>query len=239
MTARSFSEITKEEANKLAGKTKEEAPVLSTEDQEIEQLEDRRKELRRKEDRSQREKIEYTDHVETTLQGGRGPKHVYKGGPKKKVCEMKNEENKIQTDRNEILKICTRFYTELFSSTPQDQHPTLKITNPDSSEVPPIMTSEVKKTLKEMKNKAPGVDNLTSDIMKLEGEESVKQLTKMFNQILATKKIPAEWKEAKMIILHKKGDMRDIKNYRPISLLSHMYKLFTRILQKKNVKGSG
>ena len=54
VTARSFSEIMKEEASKLAGKTKK-APVLSTEDQEIKQLEDRRKELRKKEDRSQRE----------------------------------------------------------------------------------------------------------------------------------------------------------------------------------------
>ena len=67
------------------------------------------------------------------------------------------------------------------------------------------MTSEVKKTLKEMKNnKATSVDNLTSGIVILGGEESVKQLTKNFNHILVTKKIPAEWKEAKMIILHKK-----------------------------------
>ena len=146
----------KEEANKLAGKTKEEAPVLSTEDQEIKQLEDRRKELRKKGDRSQREKIEYaelnkavkkkrrhrsrkkrTDRVETILQSGRGPKHIYEGGPKKRKCEMKNEEkkkkknknkttknkNKANPDRNEILKICTRFYTEPYSSTPQDKHP--------------------------------------------------------------------------------------------------------------------
>ena len=94
------------------------------------------------------------------------------------------------------------------------------------------MTSEVKKTLKEMKNnKAPGIDNLTSDIMILGGKESVKQITQFFSPILETKKIPIEWKEAKMIILHKKGDVRDIRNYRPISLFSHIYKLFTRILQ--------
>ena len=48
MTASNFSKVMKEEANKLAGKTKEGPPVLSTEDQEMEQLEDRRKELRKK-----------------------------------------------------------------------------------------------------------------------------------------------------------------------------------------------
>ena len=36
----------------------------------------------------------------------------------------------------------------------------------------------------------------------------------------------------KMIILHRKRDSRDIKNYRPISLLSKMHRLFTRTLQR-------
>ena len=53
-----------------------------------------------------------------------------------------------------------------------------KNASPDSSEVPPIMRLEAKKTPKEMKNnKALGIGNLTSDVMILEGEESVRQRT--------------------------------------------------------------
>ena len=47
----------KEEANKLAGKTKEEPSVLSTEDQEMKQLEDGRKERERERER-ERESIQ-------------------------------------------------------------------------------------------------------------------------------------------------------------------------------------
>ena len=60
----------------------------------------------------------------------------------------------------------------MYSSTLQDQHPSLKITNPDSPDVPPFITSELQITLKEIKNnKALGTDNLTSDIMIPGGEE--------------------------------------------------------------------
>ena len=78
-------------------------------------------------------------------------------------------------------------------------------------------------------NKAPGTDDLTSDIFKIGSTEITTQLVKLYNNILQEKKIPKTWKEAKVILLHKKGDKADIKNYRPISLLSHVYKIFTKI----------
>ena len=51
--------------------------------------------------------------------------------------------------------------------------------------------------------------------------------------MLKTKKEAAEWIEAKIIILYKKWDTRDIKNRWPISLLFHVYKLSTRMLQRQ------
>ena len=146
---------------------------------------------------------------------------------------MKNEKGEVVTSREEVLKVCAQFYQELYSSQTRNSNITNNV-SPDNTEAPPFIKREVEKALKEMKqNKAPGNDTLTCDIIGLGGNEAITQITKIFNTILKNKKIPPEWKEAKVIILHKKGDMRDIKNYRPISLLSHMYKLFTRVLQKR------
>ena len=58
----------------------------------------------------------------------------------------------------------------------------------------------------------------------------------ILNEILESQEIPETWREAKMIILHKKGERRNIKNYKPISLLSHTYKLFTRTIQNRMEK---
>ena len=65
---------------------------------------------------------------------------------------------------------------------------------------------EVEVAIKEMKNnKAPGIDDITSDIIKIGGVGITMELTKLYNQIMEEKRIPVWWKEAKIILLHKKG----------------------------------
>ena len=77
------------------------------------------------------------------------------------------------------------------------------------------------------------MDGITSDIIKLGGSVVLTYLTNIFNNILKTKQIPDSWHEAKIVILFIKGDPKDIKNYRPISLLPHSYTIFTRLLQTR------
>ena len=71
--------------------------------------------------------------------------------------------------------------------------------------------------VKEMKDsKAPGTDDITSDIIKVGGEGITQHLVGLYNQRLDEKRIPVCWKEAKVILLYKKGEKTDIQNYRPI-----------------------
>jgi len=44
---------------------------------------------------------------------------------------------------------------------------------------------------------------------------------------------PEEWTEGVIIPVHKKGDKSDVKNYRGITLVSCMPKLFTAMLNKR------
>ena len=106
---------------------------------------------------------------------------------------------------------------------------------PDTEEIPEFTEEEeVERTIKRMKrHKAHGMYRITSDIVKLGEQIVLTYLTNIFNNRPRTKHIPDSLCEAKTVILSKKENPEDIKNCKPLSLLSHSYKIFTRILQTR------
>ena len=56
-------------------------------------------------------------------------------------------------------------------------------------------------------------------------------LTLLFNISYNQGKLPADWKTAHVVPIHKKGKKDDIENYRPISLTSLVVKIFEKCIR--------
>ena len=55
----------------------------------------------------------------------------------------------------------------------------------------------------------------------------------MYTKCLSERRIPTAWKNAKMTIIFKKGNQKDLTNYIPLCLLSDIYKVLTKVLTKR------
>ena len=82
----------------------------------------------------------------------------------------------------------------------------------------------------EENGKEAGKYQVNIDTLKAGYETIAKQLAKLYTKCITERCIPKTWKEANMMIFFKNGNRKDIMNYRPICLLSNMYKLFTEII---------
>ena len=81
-------------------------------------------------------------------------------------------------------------------------------------------------------SKASGPDGIGSKMLKLAGDSIVPSLTRLFNLSLTSHQYPTPWKKANVTPIFKKDDPSDVNNYRPISLLSCLSKLFEKIVFK-------
>lgn len=97
-----------------------------------------------------------------------------------------------------------------------------------------IVEAEVATALSSLaRHKAPGPDQIPNDFFVDCRSELVPWLTPMFNRVLQGKETPASFAEGMIIPLRKNGDFDYALDYRPITLLSTYYKVFTKVIASR------
>ena len=75
-----------------------------------------------------------------------------------------------------------------------------------------------------------GMDNISSKMLKLSRKTISGVLAEIFNNSITMSSFPVQWKQAVVIPIFKKGDVTDVNNYRLISLLPVLSKVFEKII---------
>ena len=86
-----------------------------------------------------------------------------------------------------------------------------------------IQESEVREALKRMKGgKAMGPDSIPIEVWRCLGDIAIVWLTKLFNHIFRSNKMPDEWRRSILVPIYKnKGNIQSCTSYRRIKLMSH------------------
>jgi len=142
----------------------------------------------------------------------------------KSVFAMENSQGVLQMKKQDVLDIWkTHFEKHLNTQFLHDEDALLEFeqTADNSNEdFPPITELEVKSAIKQLKNrKSPGIDGITSELIKAGGDMMIKTLTILFNKIIINETPPDDWSKMVVTTIHKKGDTLNPRNYRAIALL--------------------
>ena len=82
--------------------------------------------------------------------------------------------------------------------------------------------------------KAVGLDKIANEHMQAVFDITAETWKDLFNVILSTGEVVSSWKSSIIKVLYKgKGEVGDVKSYRGIALLSHVFKLLTKMLANR------
>ena len=98
-----------------------------------------------------------------------------------------------------------------------------------------ITEDEIRIVIKDLKNnKASGIGEIINEYLKSTVSQMMPLYVKLFNVVLDSGIIPNAWTIGVIIpIYKKKGSLADPANYRAITIVSNLVKLFTSILNKR------
>ena len=146
-----------------------------------------------------------------------------------------------QTDHNKIATAFNNFYTQIGKSTSEnvprvDKHFTsyLNHAQVNSIFIEPVDENYVLDIVSKLKPKmSSGYDNIPTKLLKQTIHPILTPLTHIINMSLNTGIFPEALKLAKVIPIYKNSEKNLLRNYRPVSLLPGLSKVFEKVMFNK------
>ena len=159
----------------------------------------------------------------------------YRKEPGQQLGAVKSKEGELITDPGGVDDRWREYFQELLNVEQEDEEPEEHVENlMEEPDLHMIRMEELEYAIKKMKNgKASGIDEIPDELLKQGGEGIKTWLYRIVQAAWAQNKIPSEWGKALICPLFKKGERQNCKNYRGISLLCHVLKIYEKILERR------
>ena len=142
---------------------------------------------------------------------------------------IKNKEGKVLFDQQEIQDRWTEYIEGLFNDE-RGEIPEMENLNG-----PIILKEEVKKAIDTLRpGKAPGEDEITTEMLQALDEIGIDKITELCNKIYDTGYIPDDMRKSTFIPIPKKAKAVNCTDFRTISLMSHVTKILLKIILHRN-----
>ena len=163
----------------------------------------------------------------------------------KAIMQIKDINNKITENQEEILQATRSYYQNLYTSTKPNKDniktyinetkTEFKLNDKDSNSCEGKITiQECKAAIFTMKiNRSPGIDGLPVEFYRTFYNEIQDILLILFNNIYEKRKLTNSQKTGVISLVFKKNDPLDLNNYRPITLLNIDTKILAHILAQR------
>jgi len=150
----------------------------------------------------------------------------------------KDKSGNILSEHGDILRRWRQYFCDLQTiSSGTEELISENVILSNSEEVPPPTYYEVNQVIEKLKiHKTAGSDNIPAELIKQGGTELKTGIHKLIMRIWDEETLPAEWTEGIIFPIYKKGDRMLCSNYRPITILNVVYKIFSILINNKLTK---
>jgi len=151
----------------------------------------------------------------------------------KSVCQKSQKQPNISSDQ------WFSHFRSVFNATEEHVVPPSDIAeHPEPHSVEcldqPISAQEVLSAINHLNlNKSAGPDCILAGMLKFSVSRTLPFVVELFNRIFDSGEYPSAWTEAIVVPIHKSGDFDNPDNYRGISLLSILGKVFSHVLNRR------